>query len=187
MDDINNLSREELIKRLELLQNENKLLKEKISFLSNTAYHDQLTGLLNRNCLNSTEQYGSSIMIDVDNFKNINDEFGHLIGDKALEEMGQIILDSINPGDKAIRYGGDEFLVLRESDNEEEALEIITRIQKGIENMRLQIKVSLSFGYFVGLEHPLHESILYADEALLYSKGSGKNQLQKFDINNMSR
>ncbi|MCK5116293.1 MAG: diguanylate cyclase [Candidatus Aegiribacteria sp.] len=91
--------------------------------LRNLAVHDPLTGVFNRNffqiALNReklrAERYSTSIgflMIDIDNFKEINDLYGHLTGDKILREVAAYLSESIRETDYLIRYGGDEFLML---------------------------------------------------------------------------
>ena len=91
--------------------------------LRNLATHDPLTGVFNRNFFQTAlnreklraERYSSSIgflMIDVDNFKEINDLYGHLTGDKVLREVASYLNDSIRETDYLIRYGGDEFLLI---------------------------------------------------------------------------
>jgi diguanylate cyclase (GGDEF)-like protein len=91
--------------------------------LRNLAIHDPLTGAFNRNffqiALNReklrAERYKSSIgflMVDIDNFKEINDRFGHLMGDKILREVASYLSESIRETDYLIRYGGDEFLMI---------------------------------------------------------------------------
>ncbi len=91
--------------------------------LRNLAVHDPLTGVFNRNFFQTAlnreklraERYSSSIgflMVDIDNFKEINDLYGHLTGDKVLREVASYLTESIRESDYLIRYGGDEFLIL---------------------------------------------------------------------------
>jgi diguanylate cyclase (GGDEF)-like protein len=91
--------------------------------LRNLAVHDPLTGVFNRNFFQialdreklRAERYKSSIgflMVDIDNFKEINDRYGHLTGDKILREVASYLSDSIRETDYLIRYGGDEFLMI---------------------------------------------------------------------------
>ncbi|MCK4807757.1 MAG: GGDEF domain-containing protein, partial [Candidatus Aegiribacteria sp.] len=91
--------------------------------LRNLAIHDPLTGAFNRNffqiALNReklrAERYSTSIgflMVDIDNFKEINDLYGHLTGDKILREVASYLAESIRETDYLIRYGGDEFLMI---------------------------------------------------------------------------
>ena len=91
--------------------------------LRNLAVHDPLTGVFNRNFFQTAlnreklraERYNSSIgflMVDIDDFKEINDLYGHLTGDKVLREVASYLAESIRESDYLIRYGGDEFLLL---------------------------------------------------------------------------
>ncbi len=104
---------------------------------------DYLTGLLNRRqideCLQSRKQdFPRSgpfcvMMIDLDGFKKINDTLGHKTGDLALVSMSHILLRSVKKTDRVGRYGGDEFLILLETDSEEVALRVIERIGDQVE------------------------------------------------------
>ncbi|WP_091183244.1 GGDEF domain-containing response regulator [Paenibacillus catalpae] len=161
---------------------------EKLSERANT---DALTGLYNRMYLNevllessvSLSDFGAMLMIDMDNFKSINDTYGHLVGDQVLKEIAAIIQKAITPeSDLAFRFGGDEFLVLlHEGDVAvETAQEIIRTVNElAIGSLVEQgAKASVSIGVTKSSNHDSFEQIIgFADRALLRSKQSGKNQI----------
>ncbi|WP_159446249.1 GGDEF domain-containing protein [Desulfonispora thiosulfatigenes] len=87
------------------------------------------------------------IMIDVDNFKSINDKNGHTIGDKVLQKIAEILKSSVRDGDFVIRYGGDEFLLILNKCCKNFANDIVQRIQTNIHNLDdFKFKVDISFG-----------------------------------------
>ncbi|GMK48161.1 GGDEF domain-containing response regulator [Paenibacillus glycanilyticus] len=162
--------------------------KEKLSERANT---DALTGLYNRMYLNevllessvSLADYGAMLMIDMDNFKYINDTFGHLVGDQVLQAIASIIQKAISPeNDLAFRFGGDEFLVLLQQ--EQGAMETAQEIIRAVNELAIgslveqSAKASVSIGITKSSDHYSFEQIIgFADRALLRSKQSGKNQI----------
>ena len=114
---------DQLQKRDALLVQEVALLKHAVTKAHRFAYHDELTGLPNRRLLrdrfNQIVHRGirhhervAMLFIDLDDFKSINDTFGHAVGDSVLEEVATRLTDCIRASDTACRYGGDEFIVL---------------------------------------------------------------------------
>lgn len=162
--------------------------KEKLSERANT---DALTGLYNRMYLNevllessvSLADYGAMLMIDMDNFKYINDTFGHLVGDQVLQAIASIIQNAISPeNDLAFRFGGDEFLVLLQQ--EQGAMDTAQEIIRAVNELAIgslveqSVKASVSIGITKSSDHYSFEQIIgFADRALLRSKQSGKNQI----------
>ncbi len=134
--------------------------------LEEMAVTDELTGIYNRRgVLNSlreefarAERYKSMFSIalfDVDNFKPINDNYGHDVGDKVLVRLSLCAKDIVRDADKIGRYGGDEFLIILPETNLEEALNLTGRIREDINNCEFLpgIKVTISIGttqYFPG-------------------------------------
>jgi len=130
--------------------------------LRNLAVHDPLTGVFNRNFFQTAlnreklraERYNSSIgflMIDIDNFKEINDLYGHLTGDKVLREVASYLAESIRESDYLIRYGGDEFLLILIETGQTASL-VRERIIKGVKLAEKTIHligspVTLSIGH----------------------------------------
>jgi diguanylate cyclase (GGDEF)-like protein len=130
--------------------------------LIDLATRDNLTGLYNRHFFNEMIQIEeqkakrancslSIIMIDIDNFKYINDTFGHLMGDHLLVVTANLIRDNVRPSDIVVRYGGDEFLIVAFGITREEALSIVHRLHKNVakwnkKNNKKGLHLSLSIG-----------------------------------------
>ncbi|HBJ1651419.1 sensor domain-containing diguanylate cyclase [Clostridium botulinum] len=185
--------------------NELKILSSYIAIalqngkLFNTVEHfakyDSLTGMFNRNViltqgeniLNNrleTKQNFSIIMIDVDFFKQINDNYGHDIGDIVLKDVSSIIKNEIRNTDYLGRYGGEEFLVLLPNINLDEAKKIADRIRISVENYKYYYltsekynRVTLSLGVyeFNKNEFDFFEGVKKADKALYMAKSLGRN------------
>ncbi|MFH1782731.1 MAG: sensor domain-containing diguanylate cyclase [Candidatus Omnitrophota bacterium] len=166
---------------------ENSRLYERTVTLSNT---DSLTGLwhhgffqylLNRAIENalSEKSYFSLLMIDIDNFKQYNDTYGHQAGDKILKDISNIFKDASRKIDDVARYGGEEFSVILPDTRKEEAKILAERLRKTIEKSpSLQgIKVSIGVSSFPDDAEVKEELILKADKALYKAKKSGKNKV----------
>ena len=157
---------------------------------------DPLTGLYNRRHffdlarheIARTQRYHrplSCIMLDIDNFKGINDSYGHLIGDLVIKNMVQRCQQAIREVDIFARYGGDEFILLLPEADQRRAKQLAQRLAKAFRNNPLQIKerainISISQGLASmksdqGLS--LDTLLTRADEALYNAKRSGKNQI----------
>ncbi|MCS6876545.1 MAG: GGDEF domain-containing protein, partial [Aquificaceae bacterium] len=165
-----------------------------VRILSNLAFIDPLTGLYNRNFMYNAlrkeismcRRYNlpmSFVVIDVDNFKNINDTYGHYIGDRVLSTLGSIIRHSIRFHDVPIRVGGEEFLIILPNTSEEGGFVIAERIRKKVEECKIDsITGFISFTISAGVsrlkdyEKP-EESIKKADEAMYFAKNMGKNKV----------
>jgi diguanylate cyclase (GGDEF)-like protein len=159
------------------------------------ALMDALTGLRNRHFLESElESFVQKhcaqgfdlavVMIDVDNFKCHNDTFGHEAGDELLRFIGALLRGSLRPHDAAIRYGGDEFMLLLSDVNAREAAQVVSRLVKLFGQFASQFKserqVSLSAGVtsLSQQRHPTANSLVKAADAALYrAKHAGKNNV----------
>jgi len=150
------------------------------------ASHDPLTGLANRSefARRLDEVAGADLVllyIDLDDFKPINDAYGHPVGDLVLQEIARRIADVIGPNDTVGRLGGDEFAVVCSgisdpASGREVGDRIISAIRAPLFVNGLQLTVGASVGVAVGA-HPLIPAVLVrsADEALYNAKNSGKN------------
>ncbi|HEX6489884.1 MAG TPA: sensor domain-containing diguanylate cyclase [Gaiellaceae bacterium] len=150
------------------------------------ADHDPLTRLLNRRALlteldEAAEQPRSGrplalVFLDLDNFKEINDEHGHSTGDRVLARFGSLLAESLRRGDEAFRVGGDEFALLLAEAGEQEAREVVARIILALEaNIDPLLRaLSGSFGIATSSfgEEP-QELLRIADEAMYQAKRSG--------------
>jgi two-component system cell cycle response regulator len=159
------------------------------------AIHDSLTNLFNRRYFDSriltevqrAERQGYKVflqMIDVDNLKGYNDEAGHQEGDKLLQTMGRIVLQSIRKGvDWAFRYGGDEFGVIFIQAELQQIVMIAERIQKEYRQKNFtNTGVSIGIGRFVrrtgsSWQEDIADLVARADKALYSAKNQGKNRI----------
>ncbi|MBQ1812630.1 MAG: GGDEF domain-containing protein [Bacilli bacterium] len=176
-----------IIKKLDTIEDKElrKMIEQLIGErqeLNNTAKLDPLTGLYNRNILNEVISYSAIVMCDVDDFKKINDTFGHDFGDEVLKLVAKTLKSNTRSNDIVCRYGGDEFLVIFKDCLLDVVVNRMKKIQKDIDGENLKSKVTLSIGiseYKDGLE--LLDAIKRADEALYYSKKSGKKIVSVYD------
>ncbi len=120
------------------------------------------------------------LIIDIDDFKNINDTYGHLTGDRVLETLGQILSDSLRQNDIVARFGGEEFTALVPQVNEEQALAIASKLHQKIAESKFPdipgITVSIGCSLYTPRE-TLEDFIGRADIALYSAKSSGKNRV----------
>ena len=124
-------------------------------------------------------------MIDIDNFKSINDEYGHPVGDIVIKNISQIIMDNIRERDIAARYGGEEIILYIDNEqvNEEEIYNMIDDIRRKIANNSIIIEediieVTASFGVsFSKSEDHIDDVIKEADRLLYKAQSSGKNRV----------
>lgn len=163
------------------------------------AITDSLTGLYVRRYFTDRldEELGRSarqglqfsfIILDIDDFKKINDTYGHLVGDVVLKEIGRIIRESIREIDLACRYGGEEFAAMLPETPKEKAFVVAERIRKHIEDTVFKayderLKLTVSIGVSAYPEDSANNTGLVdaADEALYKGKRSGKNIVCKHD------
>lgn len=123
------------------------------------------------------------LIIDIDHFKSINDQYGHTVGDEVIRAAGLIIRQSVRAHDWAGRYGGDEFTVLCPRSSRQEAQDIAQRIRDRLQGLRLrdqpQLRVSASIG--LAAAQPQHLALRdwmdAADNALYRAKRAGRNQV----------
>jgi len=165
-------------------------LKEREKHLRFRAYRDVLTGLYRREFLEElvqqefyrSKRYGyhfSVLMIDIDNFKQINDKYGHLFGDKVLRTVAGIIRKNLRKSDIAVRYGGEEFLVVLPHTDLRRAAVVAERIRKAIEETKIdKVQVTVSIGVADNsLVENFKDLIQKADSALYKAKRTGKNKV----------
>ena len=162
---------------------------------------DSLTGLLNRRSLDEIlpseigrhSRYGgvfSLIIFDVDTFKSLNDNYGHLAGDELLRQIGIIMKNNIRESDQAFRYGGDEFAVLLPQTQIESALKVAERIRQQtyakIQIGSLPISISLGLATWPSDGIGPNEIIAAADIALYSAKRGGGNRCICFSVDMMT-
>lgn len=174
-------------------------LEEKLSAeaaklkIEEIAYTDALTGIMNRRqflSLAATQiervmrQKSSAYMIifDIDHFKEVNDTFGHLVGDKVLKCLAEKVTKAVRPYDLFGRYGGEEFIIFVSDIGLEDVQHHAERLRLAIcaEPMVIEdvsLTISASFGVAPVLSNDLDEIIRAADEALYEAKGTGRNKV----------
>jgi len=189
---------EELLLRLRRVLNERQLSTERTRMmqkLQKLATTDGLTKLYNSRSFYSqleleVDRYNrykhplSLLLLDIDNFKEFNDNFGHLEGDKVLVRFSQIIKSCLRTNDSAYRYGGEEFTVILPETNGDEAKTVAQRIRSSLETEKFEpvpdrnAKITISIGvtqYFPKEE--LSAFIRRADKAMYLSKKNGRNRV----------
>ncbi len=171
---------------------ENSILYKKTEALS---IQDGLTGLYIRRYFiekldeemkraQQSDVVFSYLMIDIDHFKDCNDTYGHLFGDKVLKILGGFLKEGLRDVDIIGRYGGEEFVIILPNTNMNGAKFVADRLRDGFSNLRISVnenesmKLTLSFG---GVEFKktmkLTEIVNKADKALYYSKENGRNKV----------
>jgi len=155
---------------------------------------DDLTGLFNRRafainsnreiefCLTSGSDF-SVIILDIDDFKMINDKFGHVAGDQVLKQLSALIKSFIRRSDSVYRWGGEEFVVLLPITGLFEAHQVANKIVKIVaehtfiisQDLKLNLTVSLGVAQWVRQESLLNDTLDRADKALYKAKKGGKN------------
>lgn len=165
-----------------------------------TASKDSLTGALNRQLLfhifstqfelsRAIEKDFCLVMADLDNFKSVNDDYGHVEGDKVLRSFSAMIMDNLRDSDFVIRYGGEEFLLILPSTSLVNGVELAEKLREMTHTLKeaygLKRGISGSFGVIeispkpqdTMCEELMQEYIQQADEELYFAKENGKDQV----------
>jgi len=173
----------------------NKQLEKNNRELEKVAKYDTLSGLLNRLSLFHTidieidravrtESNLTAIMLDIDHFKNINDNFGHQCGDNVIQKIGSLLKQGLRKYDRAGRYGGEEFFIILPNSNIENSIAIAERFRTDIEANTIpcennEIKITASFGVSEYKRGESRESwISRVDKAMYMAKQAGRNKVQ---------
>ncbi|MEZ0287638.1 MAG: GGDEF domain-containing protein [Methylophilus sp.] len=169
-------------------------LQDELSQLSEVVRIDQLTGVLNRRGMDdafSTEiaryhrsgELLSVALLDIDNFKSLNDQHGHAAGDSALKHLAGVVKRTVRPTDIVTRMGGEEFVVILPNTNLDEAVTTMSRLQRALtkeyflgNNQKLLITFSAGVALFQ-TEDDVSSILLRADQAMYLAKKSGKNRV----------
>lgn len=168
-------------------------MEDKLRYM---ARHDALTGLYNRQVFNELLEYEinrasryarplSALLLDIDYFKKVNDNYGHSAGDDVLKEFSQLLVNSLRSTDYIARFGGEEFTVLMPETDKETAIVRAEELRKAIEehhfNLRggrvLRITTSIGIATFPDNASDKESLIMIADEAMYEAKNSGRNKL----------
>ena len=169
--------------------NEMRLIEEKKKLITESLT-DPLTGILNRRAiLEELSQrmnhhlydfeHLSILMLDIDFFKKINDNYGHIVGDKVLIKVLEIISQLIRGFDTVGRYGGEEFLVILPNTNSENAYKAAERIRKKIEETEFDDieHLTVSIGFTSYADESIESLINKADQNLYEAKRTGRNKV----------
>lgn len=181
----------------ERVRSHNRILADNYGELKKVEKHartDAITGLRNRHsmeesflleiaCCQEDEEPISLIMIDIDNFKEFNDKFGHVAGDRALAAVSDVLRQQFRPRDLLVRYGGDEFAVLLPSAGIDQATIIADRVRQSVSGKTadgsdslIQIPVRISMGVAELEEGGNLTTLMRAADAALYrAKHAGRN------------
>ncbi len=174
--------------------------KKLMDILKKNAQTDALTGLYNRKYLEDTISKITSqadrsktsfgvLLLDIDYFKMINDTYGHDIGDNAIKIVAQTLTENIRQSDIAIRYGGEEFLILLYNCDENYIIDIAEKIRVNFSQKDIPIgdtdilnkTMSIGASMYPIDSEDLEKCIKYADLALYKAKNSGRNQVVRFN------
>lgn len=177
---INYIAAEVYVRRLNKLKKINKQLRVNL----NT---DNLTGILNRrafdNDIKSLGRHNGSyslIFIDIDNFRDFNNRFGHDVGDSVLIKVGQRIQASVRGSDRVYRYGGEEIVLLLMDCDKTNAWKMAEKVRSDISALDNesypQITISLGVSSYPDDGVTIQDLIVASDQALLWAKQSGKNR-----------
>jgi len=171
-------------------------LEEAQQQLKEQANRDYLTGLYNRRYFNEISQNiidvskrenksCSIIMLDIDKFKNINDTYGHSVGDDVIKTLSNILLKSVRKSDIVSRFGGEEFALLLPFTDKNDAYKIAEKIRKNVENNKIIIQDGSTIRFTISLgvdsvketDKKPEQSLKRADDALYIAKENGRNQV----------
>lgn len=162
-----------------------------------SATYDPLTGVYNRSSyiqymeqliLEKNKAHIGLLLIDLDNFKQVNDQYGHLEGDEVLKQLAGILKEVVDKKSSVARFGGDEFAIVVKNANEQElhklANEVITRVRKKQQDYATWELLSVSIGGTIQETPQETEASIFmrSDQALYQSKNKGKDQYTFFSI-----
>ncbi len=177
------------IRLLLLIRHQFEALKKQAENMRRIATTDSLTNTRSKRYLvdngeeyiqNTANQTVWAMLIDIDNFKKINDSLGHITGDHVLSELGTK-LNQAFPNDMVVRFGGEEFSVLIKNKTPAEALKVAETLRKDVEKLKpVNVDLTISVGLASMQEFPessLTQILSLADKALYHSKETGRNRV----------
>ena len=179
-----------LISELVELKGEVSLQKKTADKMYERAIRDSMTGIYNHGFIASTLEKTTKpyalIIMDIDDFKEINDQYGHQAGDHVIKYVANTIENIVRTTDIVGRYGGDEFIIVIYNCSQDGAEKIAAKIKSAIESPHKTsfgtIKITISMGiYITGAPESGNSSLLKADKALYYVKDHGKAQIKVYN------
>lgn len=168
---------------------------QQVEALQSMATTDALTRLVNRRQFNArlnsevsrARRHHSALslaLFDIDNFKHLNDHYGHPVGDRILQELGHLISSNVRESDVAARYGGEEFALILPETREKEASDLLERLRQLISETvfclpenPITLTVSIGVAELNARHNNVFELIERTDQALYQAKGQGKNRV----------
>ena len=190
-------TREELVRMREDAQSHEeqmRLLEKELEEVGRLVKEDALTSTLNRRGLEEafaveaarTERSSAPLtvaLLDVDNFKQLNDKLGHQAGDEALKYLATVLRQTVRPSDAVARFGGEEFVLLLPATDQAEAVHVMTRVQRTLTRKFFlhnneRVLITFSAGVAVRLAGESRDALIArADAAMYQAKQSGKNRV----------
>lgn len=190
-------SHEELVgtrKQVQEAEGKIRRLEQELAQVSELVHQDQLTGALNRRGFDEAFDREATradrshtpvciALLDLDNFKRLNDTLGHQAGDRALVHLSHVVKEALRPSDSVARYGGEEFIIMLPGIGIEEAAATIERLQRELtkkfflhENERVLITFSAGVA-LRGAQEAQEDVVGRADKAMYHAKKTGKNRV----------
>lgn len=160
---------------------EERSKRDSLSGLYNNAYiYEYLDEILT----DVKPRHLAVLMLDLDNFKGINDQYGHLFGDQVIKKVADQLNISTGPNDILGRYGGEEFIVIINKGDISHSVEIAEAIRVNIENLefKIPVQVTISIGIAINNNDNARSLIKKADEQLYRAKALGKNRVAKEEV-----
>ncbi len=190
-------SHEELVgtrKQVQEAEGKIRKLEQELAQVSELVHQDQLTGALNRRGFDDAFDREATradrshtpvciALLDIDNFKRLNDTMGHQAGDQALVHLSHVVKEALRPSDSVARYGGEEFIIMLPGIGIEEAAATVERLQRELTKkffMHGNERVLITFSAGValrGAQEPQDDVIGRADKAMYQAKHTGKNRV----------
>lgn len=174
--------------RSEGQQVDNATLRHHVDELKLSSVKDSLTGTFSRAYMvehlhmemEASRRSGTPLsiaMVDVDDFKRVNDRFGHIFGDNLLVSLVKTIQMNVRAKDTICRYGGDEFVIIMSNTDGQQAQNLVERIRQAVNGLDLQVSIGLVT--FTGGDEGPFEVLRRVDERLYAAKKEGKNRVVK--------
>ncbi len=178
------------IRSLLLIKQQFAALKRQTDTMRRLSITDSLTRVYNRRyLLDHGEKFLASrknypvtaVLLDIDHFKKINDNLGHITGDRVLEILGQLLLERLPPNAMAVRFGGEEFALLLPCCNAGDALKCAEELRQEVEALKpADVAITVSIGLATNQQIPdmnLTQLLSHADKALYAAKSQGRNKV----------
>jgi polar amino acid transport system substrate-binding protein len=184
-----------LVYRYRQVHHHNRNLRNLNNQLEQISRYDHLTGLANRYALHErfneeietssqTKQIFSLILLDVDFFKTINDDYGHDVGDEVIKQFASLLMSMVRENDMVGRWGGEEFLILCSQTTKNGAFQLADQLRRQVQSYNFPVNQQITASF--GLSEYRHgetigDTIKRADDALYKAKRNGRNQIVMAD------